>query len=200
MGRVCGVNTKQSWPTSIVWPKKTGNWELDGAAEWINTATAHEEATCAGSLDSKTSGIILIVLLLICSLSFLISNDVTTILCFAQNECGVDYDDLCSVQAKIGDTWWLTHNTCKYLLCCLVIKDCKDISTRPCEQPAGKSRVAAREVKVKAIGDKRAPAKSNRPLEKNGDIYHQMKNAQVVRMQAHAEKILVDTIQIQIKI
>jgi hypothetical protein len=60
--------------------------------------------------------------------------------------------------------------------------------------------VAAREVKVKAIGDKRAPAKSNRPLEKNGDIYHQMKNAQVVRMQAHAEKILVDTIQIQIKI
>ncbi len=104
------------------------NWELGGAAEWIDTATAHEEATCAGSLDSKISGIILIVLLLIRLLSFFISNDVTTILCFAQNEGGVDYDDLFLVQAKISDSWWLTHNSCKYLLCCLVMKDCKDIS------------------------------------------------------------------------
>ncbi len=138
-------------------------------------------------------------LLLICLPSFLISNDVTTILCFAQNKCGVDYNDPHSVQAKIGDTWWLTHNTCKYLLCCLVMKNCKDINTRPCKQPAGKSLVAARETKAKAIGNKRALAKSNRPLEKNGNIDHQMKKAQVVGMQAHTEKILVDTIQIQIK-
>ncbi len=73
---------------------------------------------------------------------------------------------------------------------------CKDISTRPCKQPAGKSRVAAREAKVKAIGEERALTKSNRPVEKNGDIDHQMKKAQVVGMQAHAEKIIVDTIQI----
>jgi hypothetical protein len=160
---------------------------------------AHDDATCAGSLDSKTSCRNLIVLLLICSPSFLISNDVTTILCFAQKECGVDYDDPSSVQTKISDTWWLTHNTCKYLLCCLVMKDCKDICTRPCKQPAGKSRVAVREAKAKAIGEERALAKSDRPVEKNGDIDHQMKKARVVGMQAHAERILVDTIQIQIK-
>jgi hypothetical protein len=59
--------------------------------------------------------------------------------------------------------------------------------------------VAAREAKVKAIGDKRALAKSNWPFEKNGNIDHQMEKARVVDMQAHAEKILVDTIQIQIK-
>ncbi len=91
------------------------------------------------------------------------------------------------------------HNMCKYLLCCFVMKECKDISTRPCKQPAGKSRVAVREAKAKGIGEERALAKSNRPVEKNGNIDHQMKKAWVVGMQAHAEKILVDTIQIQIK-
>jgi hypothetical protein len=80
------------------------------------------------------------------------------------------------------------------------MKDCKDISTRPCEQPAGKSRVVAREARAKAIEDKRAFAKSKRPVEKYGDIDHQMKKARVVGTQAHAEKILVDTIQTQIKI
>jgi hypothetical protein len=61
-------------------PKKSWNWELGGAAKWINTATAHEEATCAGSLDSKISNKILIVLLLICLPSLFISNDVAAIL------------------------------------------------------------------------------------------------------------------------
>ncbi len=48
---------------------------------------------------------------------------------------------------------------------------------RPCKQPTGKSRVAAREAKAKAIGEERALAKSDRPVEKNGDIKHQMKKA-----------------------
>ncbi len=100
----------------------SGNWELGGAAEWIDTATAHEEATCAGSLDSKISGIILIVLLMICLPSIFISHDVTTILCFTQNEDSVDYEDPFSVQAQISDLWWMMHNSCKYLLCCLVME------------------------------------------------------------------------------
>jgi hypothetical protein len=75
------------------------------------------------------------------------------------------------------------------------MKDCKDISTRPCNQPIGKSRVEAREARAKAIGDERVFAKSKRPVEKYGNIDHQMKKARVVGMQAHAEKILVDTIQ-----
>jgi hypothetical protein len=128
-----------------------------------------------------------------------ISNDVSTILCFAQNKDSIDYNDPFLVQAKISDSWWLTHNSCKYLLCCLVMKDCKDIGTRLCKQPAGKSQVAARVAKAKAKGDKRALAKNNRPVEKYGNIDHQMKKARVVGMQAHAEKILVNTIQIQIK-
>jgi hypothetical protein len=32
---------------------------------------------------------------------------------------------LFSVQSKIEDSWWLTHLSCKYLLCCLVCKDAR---------------------------------------------------------------------------
>ena len=64
------------------------------------------------------------------------------------------------------------HQSCKYLLCCLVRKDCKDINTKPCEQPPGKTRMAAREAKAKVIGLERADAKSERPVEKYGDVDH----------------------------
>jgi hypothetical protein len=52
------------------------------------------------------------------------------------------------------------------------MKDCKDISIRPCKPPTGKSWVASREARAKAIGDERALAKSKRPVEKYGNIDH----------------------------
>jgi hypothetical protein len=85
------------------------------------------------------------------------------------------------------------------MLCCLVRKDCKDINTKPCEQPAGRTRVAAREAKTKALVGERAIAKSDRPVEKHGDVDHQLKKVRLSGMQAHAEKIMVDTIGTQIK-
>jgi hypothetical protein len=48
---------------------------------------------------------------------------------YIQKEDGLDYDDAIAVQASIGDTWWLTSLSCKYMLCCFVHKDCKDLST-----------------------------------------------------------------------
>ena len=116
-----------------------------------------------------------------------------------KNEDGIDYNDPFSVQSKIEDSWWLTHPSCKYLLCCLVRKDCKDINMKPCEQPPGKTRVAAREAKAKAIGLERVVTKSERPVEKYGDVDHQLKKVKLSGMQAHAEKIIVDTISTQIK-
>ena len=68
-----------------------------------------------------------------------------------QNEDGVNYDDPFSVQLRIEDDWWVTHPSCKYLLCCLVRKDCMNINTKLCEQLAGRTRVEAREAKLKAI-------------------------------------------------
>jgi len=59
--------------------------------------------------------------------------------------------------------------------------------------------VAAREAKAKAIGLERAVAKSERPVEKYRDVDHQLKKVKLSGMQAHAEKIIVDTISTQIK-
>ena len=124
----------------------------------------------------------------------------TNTLCLLhQNEEDVDYDDPFSVQSNIEDTWWLTSNSCKYLLCCLVRKDCKDINTKPCEQPPGNTRKAARKEKTTAIELERSVAKLDRPIEKYGDVEHQLKKVRLSGMQAHADKIIVDTISTQIK-
>jgi len=45
----------------------------------------------------------------------------------------------------------------------------------------------------------RAIAKSDRPVEKYGDVDHQLKKVRLSGMQAHAEKIMVDTISTQIE-
>ena len=112
---------------------------------------------------------------------------------------GVDYSDPFSVQSEIDDDWWLTNPSCKYMLCCLVCKDCKDINTKPCEQPPGRTRVEARDAKTKVLSSERAIAKLDRPVEKYGDVDHQLKKVRLTGMQAHAEKIMVDTISTQIK-
>ena len=125
----------------------------------------------------------------------------TNTLCLLhQNEEGVDYDDPFSVQSKIEDSWWLTHLSYKYLLCCLVHKDCKNINTKPCEQPPGKSWKASRKEKTRAIELERSVAKLDRPVEKYGDVDHQPKKVRLSEMQAHMEKIIVNTISTQIKI
>ena len=117
-----------------------------------------------------------------------------------QKEDDVDYNDPFSVQSKIEDSWWLTNNSCKYLLCCLVRKDCKDINTQPCEQPPGNTRKAARKEKSTAIKLERSVARlDSRPIEKYGDVDHQLKKVRLSGMQAHADKIIVDTISTQIK-
>ena len=57
----------------------------------------------------------------------------------------------------------------------------------------------ARVAKTKAIGDERTVAKSERVVEKYGDIDHHLKKVRLSGMQAQAEKIKVDTINTQMK-
>ncbi len=59
--------------------------------------------------------------------------------------------------------------------------------------------MAAREAKAKAIGLERVVTKSERPVEKYGDVDHPLKKVILSGMQAQAEKIIVDTISTQIK-
>ena len=107
-------------------------------------------------------------------------------------ESGVDYDD--SVWANIPKGWWLNHDFCKYILSCLIHKDNKDISTKPTEQPPGHSRIEARGRKEKALEVERAVAKADRPVEKYGDVDHQLKKIRVEGMQSQVLKNRVDAI------
>jgi len=59
--------------------------------------------------------------------------------------------------------------------------------------------VEARDAKSKALVTEHTISKSDRPVDKYGDVDHQLKKVRLSGMQAHAEKIIVDTINTQIK-
>jgi hypothetical protein len=122
-------------------------------------------------------------------------------------ESGVDFDDDISVWANIPEGWWLNHDVCTYILSCLVHKDNKDISTKPTEQPPGHSRIEARGRKEKALEVERAVSKADCPVEKYGDMDHQLKKIRVEGMQSQvlknrgdAIKMHVDAIRTQIEL
>ena len=109
-------------------------------------------------------------------------------------ESGVDYDDGLLVWANIPEGWWLNHDVCKYILSCLVHKDNKDITMKPTQQPSGHSRIEARNRKEKALEVERAITKADRPVEKYGDVDHQIKKFRVEGMQSQVLKNRVDAI------
>ena len=119
-----------------------------------------------------------------------------------QNEEGLDYEDAAAVQGAIPETWWLNSLSCKYMLSCFVHKDCKDLSTRPTELPAGHNRKVARANSRAVLATEREESKAERIVggERYGDVEHTMKKARVVGMQAQAEKIAIETIQTKLKL
>jgi hypothetical protein len=88
---------------------------------------------------------------------------------------GVDYDDNVSVWANIPKGWWLNHDICKYILSCLVQKENKDITTNPTTQPPGHTCIEARGRIEKALKGEREAAKADCPVEKYGNVDHQIK-------------------------
>ena len=91
------------------------------------------------------------------------------------------------------------------MLCCFVHKDCKDLSTRPTELPAGNTRKEARANSRVALAKEREESKAEWFIggvggEQYGDVEHTMKKARVVGMQAQAEKIAVEIIQMKLKL
>ena len=96
--------------------------------------------------------------------------------------------------------WWLEHELCKYILTILVHKDNKDISSSPTRLPPGDSCKDARKKKAKELADERKAAKSERPVEKYGDVDHQMKKVRVDGMRSQVEKNKIDSIVSQINV
>ena len=122
--------------------------------------------------------------------------------CALQNEDNLDYEDAVAVQAAIPETWWLTSLSCKFMLCCFVHKNCKDLSTQPTELPAGHTRKEARANSRAVLVNEREASRAERIVggERYGDVEHQLKKARVVGMQAQAEKISIETIQTKLKL
>ncbi len=101
----------------------------------------------------------------------------------------------------------MNHDVCKYILSCLVHKENKDITTNPMTQPPGHLHVKARGRKKKALESEQAVAKADHPVEKYGDVDHQIKKIRMEGMQlqvlkncADAIRTCVDAIRMQIKL
>ena len=77
-------------------------------------------------------------------------------------------------------------------------KDKKDITTRPTQQPPGHSCVKARERKEKVLGGQRALAKADCPVEKYGNVDHQLKKVRVEGLQSQVAKNRVDAIKTRV--
>ena len=112
----------------------------------------------------------------------------------------MDYDDIQSVMAHVPNQWWLEHELCKYILTILVHKDNKDLSSSPTRLPAGDTRANVREKKEMELAEVRRAAKAERPVEKYGDVDHQMKKVRVDGMRSQVEKNIVDSIVSQINV
>ena len=67
------------------------------------------------------------------------------------------------------------------------------------ELPASHTQATARENSRRVLAGDRAEAKAQRPVERYGNVDHQLKKARVVGMQAQAKKIMINTIQTKIQ-
>jgi hypothetical protein len=98
---------------------------------------------------------------------------------FCQDIPGIDYSNNASVMAQIAESWWLEHETCKYMLTIFMHKDNKDISSNPTALPAGGIQRKLRENKQHELREERKAAKAERPIENYGNVDHQIKKARV---------------------
>jgi hypothetical protein len=122
------------------------------------------------------------------------------------NVPGVDYRDNDSIMSHVQPSWWLEHDSCKFMLAIFVHKDNKDLSSQPTTLLPGDTRENARKNRHSAIQEERAIARVARPVdlsvsvERYGDVDHQMKKVRVDGMRFQADAIATNTIVTQIKV
>ena len=117
---------------------------------------------------------------------------------------GIDYNDIDSVIAQVPENWWITAESCKYMLACFVHKSNPDLNINPKAAPTGATGELGRKVKKTALEEVCAVAKAARPVEKGvekyGDVDHQIKKARVDGMRSQVAKNQIDAIVQQIKV
>ena len=116
----------------------------------------------------------------------------------------IDKNDIDSIIARVPENWWITAESCKYMLACFVHKSNPDLNIDPKAAPAGATRESGRKVKKAALEEVRAVAKAARPVgkgvEKLGVVDHQIKKARVDGMRSQVAKNQIDAIVQQIKV
>jgi hypothetical protein len=117
-----------------------------------------------------------------------------------QDVAFIDYNDNKSIWEQISSTWWLKHESCKYMLAILVHKDNKDISSNLTKLPPGDTRKEARKKKADALADKRATARAAHPINIYDNVDHKLKKVKVDGMRSQVEKNLVESIVSQINV
>ena len=117
---------------------------------------------------------------------------------------GADYQDKDLIMLQVSPSWWLKHESCKYMLTIFVHKNNKDLLSHPTTLPPGDRCKSARKKRHAAIQEERAVAKAARPVElsveRYSDVDHQVKKACIERMQFQADEIVTDTIVTHIKV
>jgi hypothetical protein len=117
---------------------------------------------------------------------------------------GIDYNGFDSIIARVPENWWITAESCKYMLACFVHKSNPDLNIDSKAAPAGATRESGCKVKKAGLEEVRVVAKANRPVgkgvEKYGDVDHQIKKARVDGMCLQVTKNQIDAIMQQIKV
>ncbi len=59
----------------------------------------------------------------------------------------IDKNDIDSIIVQVPENWWITAESCKYMLACFVHKSNPDLNIDPKAAPAGATRESGRKVK-----------------------------------------------------
>jgi hypothetical protein len=113
---------------------------------------------------------------------------------YPQDITFVDYNDNESIWEQISSTWWLEHESYKYMLTIFVHENNKDISSNLTKLPPGDTQKEVRKKKADALAEERATARSARPISIYDNVDHKLKKAKVDGMHSQVEKNLVESI------
>ena len=131
-----------------------GIQQPSGATQWNDSAPSDEESSHRQALDKAIPGNVCLVVVLFCSLSELTISVPGSLL--SENVPGVNYQNAASVMAQISDSWWLEHESFKYMLTIFVHEDNKDISSNPTTLPAGGTQKDMRKQRQVELKDESA--------------------------------------------
>jgi hypothetical protein len=131
--------------------------------------------------------ILLICVLLHCQLTLMFA-------VYVQVVAFVDYNDNKLIWEQISSTWWLEHESCKYMLAILVHKDNKDISSNLTKLPPGDTQKEVRKKKADALAEEHVSARAMHPVSIYDNVDHKLKKAKVDGMRSQVEKNLVESI------